>query len=272
MATIHETRRVTLDHFGKNYPVPTHVPATKYDASWFRIASAATWIARSSASRRARWPANRCCEPGDIIIDTRYRGVNDDRLAGRKLGQLVGGDDDLDLSIGAAGGGVDVSCVLRAGDTDLEHVDGRRRAAAVMQVELQGIVDADGHPLGSAFPWGRKPAEYRRRRICPAGLGFHNGGLSKRVERAFSIAITACAAKFCNRLGLHAASVRCWVLFRRSLSNRRVRLPNTLVPTSHPRSALVAWCLLPAKGWCGDLDEPLWHAPLHTRAAHCAWP
>jgi hypothetical protein len=22
MATIHETRRVTLDHFGKNYPVP----------------------------------------------------------------------------------------------------------------------------------------------------------------------------------------------------------------------------------------------------------
>ena len=41
-----------------------YVPATKYDARRLRMASAATWMARSSASRRARWPAKRCCEPG----------------------------------------------------------------------------------------------------------------------------------------------------------------------------------------------------------------
>ena len=37
---------------------------------------------------------------------------------------------------------------MRTGDVDLERIDRRRRAAAVMQIELQRIAQADGDPLG----------------------------------------------------------------------------------------------------------------------------
>lgn len=120
------------------------VPATKYEASLLRIASAASWMARSSASRIARCSAKRCSEPGASASTCAKVEVLENDFAGRDFNELITRPDAVDLRGRTSAGDVDHHRGLQFPQSNHEAVRGGVRAGAAVQVELQCIVHADG--------------------------------------------------------------------------------------------------------------------------------